>query len=113
MSATQSNLIYRSEALTSSKEQVLNYIPPAAAAIIGELYFFDWMQPLFFGTVAIGLILAVIILAAHFKWPESNQHRYNLNKRKDGFFDIGFIDNRILCNGFIKQCSNHRRHRLL
>jgi hypothetical protein len=41
MSATQSNLIFRSEALTSSKEQALNYIPPAAAAIIGELYFFD------------------------------------------------------------------------
>ncbi len=76
MSATQSNLTYRSEALTSSKEQGLNYIPPAAAAVIGELYFFDWMQPLFFGTVAIGLILAVIILAAHFKWPESNHHRY-------------------------------------
>ena len=76
MSETQPNLIYRSEALTSSKEQALNYIPPAAAALIGELYFFDWMQPLFFWAVAIGLVLAVVILASHIKWPESNLHRY-------------------------------------
>ena len=76
MSKTQSHLIFRSEALTSTKDNALNYVLPAAAAVIGELYFFDWMSPLLFWTAVIGLILVPVVLAAHFKWPESNHHRY-------------------------------------
>lgn len=76
MSKTQPNLVYRSETLFSFKELAAAYIPGALAAVIGELYFFDWMQPLFFWTLVAGLFISSTLLVVINKWPESNLHRY-------------------------------------
>jgi len=64
MSETQPNLIYRSEALFSFRELAAAYVPGALAVIIGELYFFDWVQSLFFWTLAAGLFIVAATLSS-------------------------------------------------
>jgi len=62
--------------LFSFRELAAAYAPGALVVIIGELYFFDWMQPQFFWTLVAGLFIVAATLLVQLKWPESNLHRY-------------------------------------